>query len=47
MSAAVRTVGKAIGERAGGGRPGPMRALAAAAVVGAVSAVATYRALRG
>ena len=46
MSAGVRTVGKAIGERVSGGRPGPMRAFGAAAIVGAVAAVATYKALR-
>jgi hypothetical protein len=47
MSAPIRTVGKAIGERMTGGKPGRMRAFAAAAVVGAGAAVATYRALRG
>jgi hypothetical protein len=46
MSAPVRTVGKAIGERVSGGKPGRMRALGAAAVVGAAAAVATYKALR-
>ena len=46
MSAPVRTVGKAVGERLGGGKPGRMRALGAAIVVGAGAAVATYRALR-
>ena len=43
---AVSTVGKAVGERLTGGRPGALRAFAAAAVVGAASAVLTYRALR-
>jgi hypothetical protein len=46
MSAAVRTVGKAVGERVSGGRPGVLRAFAAAAVVGAATAVVTYKALR-
>lgn len=46
MSAGVRAVGKALGERVSGGRPGPFRAFAAAAVVGAATAVATYKALR-
>jgi hypothetical protein len=46
MSSAVKTVGKAVGERVGGGRPGVLRAFAAAAVVGAASAVLTYKALR-
>lgn len=47
MSAPIRTVGKAIGERLSGGKPGRMRALAAAAVVGAGAAIATYKGLRG
>ena len=42
----VSTVGKAVGERLSGGRPGALRAIAAAAVVGAASAVITYKALR-
>jgi len=42
MSAAVKTVG----ERVSGGRPGGLRAFAAAAVIGAVTAVATCKALR-
>jgi hypothetical protein len=46
MSAGVKTVGKAVGERVTGGRPGVLRAFAAAAVVGAASAVITYKALR-
>ncbi|MEA2213591.1 MAG: hypothetical protein QOF83_3539 [Solirubrobacteraceae bacterium] len=46
MSAAVGTVGKAVGERISGGRPGPLRAFAAAAVVGAAAAVVAYKALR-
>lgn len=45
MSAAS-TVGNAVGERVAGGRPGALRAFAAAAVVGAATAVLTYRALR-
>lgn len=47
MSAALRTVGRAVGERVSGNKPGRMRAFAAAAVVGAGAAVATYKALRG
>lgn len=46
MSPGVGTVGKAAGERLSGGRPGALRALAAAAIVGAASAVITYKALR-
>ncbi|MGB9183491.1 MAG: hypothetical protein WCB67_05450 [Solirubrobacteraceae bacterium] len=46
MNAGVRMVGKALGERITGGRPGPLRAFAAAAVVGAATAVTTYKALR-
>ena len=47
MSAPIRTVGKALGERVTGGKPGRGRAMAAAVVVGAGAAVATYKALRG
>ncbi|HET9102010.1 MAG TPA: hypothetical protein VFN55_01550 [Solirubrobacteraceae bacterium] len=47
MSAPVRTVGKAVGERLSGGRPGRMQALGAALVVGVGTALATYKALRG
>jgi hypothetical protein len=46
MSAGVKTVGKAVGEKVSGGQPGPVRSFAAAAVVGAVAAVVTYKALR-
>ena len=46
MSAATRTVGKAVGERLSGNGPGPMRAFVAAAVAGAATAVLTYKALR-
>lgn len=42
----VGTVGKAVGERLSGGRPGPLRAVAAAAIVGVASAAITYKALR-
>jgi hypothetical protein len=45
-SAGVRTVGKAASERLRGGRPGRARALAAAVVAGAATAVVTYRLLR-
>jgi hypothetical protein len=47
VSAPIRAVGKAVGERLSGGKPGRMRALAAAVVVGAGAAVATYKGLRG
>ena len=40
------TVAKAVGERLSGSRPGPLRAIAAAAIVGAASAAVTYKALR-
>lgn len=43
---ALRTVGKAASDRISGGRPGPLRAFAAAAVVGIAAGVATYRLLR-
>jgi hypothetical protein len=43
---ALRTAGKAASERVRGGRPGPLRAFAAAAVVGLATAVITYRLLR-
>jgi hypothetical protein len=46
MSAPVRTVGKAVGKRVTGRKPGALEALAAATVVGFSAAVATYRALR-
>jgi hypothetical protein len=44
--AAVRTIGKAIGERARGVGPGRVRAFAAAVVTGMATAVLTYRVLR-
>lgn len=44
--AAIKQVGKAAGERITGGRPGPARAMVAAAITGTVSAVLTYRLLR-
>jgi hypothetical protein len=40
------TVAKAVGERVGGGRPGPMSAALTAAAVGGAVAVTVYRALR-
>jgi hypothetical protein len=46
MSAAVRTVGKAVGERLQGVGPGRFRAFVAAAATGAATAVLTYRVLR-
>ena len=46
MSKAAETVKKAVVERAAGNRPGPLRALGAAAIAGAAAAVLTYRVLR-
>lgn len=46
MTAAVRTVGKALTERLTGIGPSRIRAAAASGVVGVASAVATYRLLR-
>lgn len=46
MTGPLKTVGKAAAERLAGFGPGPMRAAAAATVVGAASAVATYKLLR-
>jgi hypothetical protein len=46
MTGPFKTVGKAAGQRLSGFGPGPMRAAAAATVVGAASAVATYKLLR-
>jgi hypothetical protein len=46
MTAAARTVGKALTERLTGFGPSRIRAGAAAGVVGVASAVATYRLLR-
>ncbi len=43
---ALRSVWKAIADRLGGGRPGPMRAFIAAVVVGLAAAILTYRLLR-
>jgi hypothetical protein len=43
---AIRTVGKAAGERALGLGPGPIRAAVAAAITGAATAALTYKALR-
>jgi hypothetical protein len=40
-------IGKIAGERLWGERPGAPRALAAAVVAGSVTAVLTYRLLRG
>ncbi len=44
--AAVRTLGKAVSERALGVGPGRARAFVAAMVTGTATAVLTYRALR-
>lgn len=46
-SAALRAVGRAVGDRATKGSAGPLRALVAATVAGVATAVVTYRALRG
>jgi len=40
------TVAKSVGERLGGGRPGPLSASLTAIVVGGAVAVTVYRALR-
>jgi hypothetical protein len=45
-SAATKTVGKAAAKRVTGSGPGPLGAMAAAAIVGVGAAVLTYRALR-
>jgi hypothetical protein len=45
-SMAKNTLGKAVVERVKGSQPGPLRAFAAAVVVGAAAAAFTYRALR-
>ena len=42
----TQTVAKAVGERLGGGRPGPVSASLTALAVGGVVAVTVYRALR-
>ncbi len=44
--AAVRTIGKAVSERALGVGPGRLRAFGAAMVTGIATAVLTYRMLR-
>lgn len=46
MTGPLKTVGKAATQRLTGMGPGPIRAAAAATVVGAASAVATYKLLR-
>jgi hypothetical protein len=45
-NAAIKTVGRAAVERLGGHQPGRGRAVAAALVTGAATAVLTYQALR-
>lgn len=40
------TIAKAVGEKMGGGRPGPMSAFLTAAAVGGAVGVAVYRVLR-
>jgi hypothetical protein len=42
----TKTVTKAVGERLGGGRPGPMSASVTALAVGATVAATVYRVLR-
>ena len=44
---AIRSIGSTVLERASGGQPGRMRAAVAAVVVGAGTAAATYKLLRG
>lgn len=46
-AAAIRTVGRAAGERMFGNGPGPVRAFVAAAITGTATAALTYRLLRG
>lgn len=46
MTGGLKTVGKAASERLSGEGPGRVRAAAAAVVMGAATAVATYRLLR-
>jgi len=43
---ALRTLGKAVTERALGLGPGPIRAAVAAAITGTATAALTYKALR-
>ena len=45
-SAVKRMVGKTVGKRVSGSKPGALRSLAVAAMVGVAAAVLTYRALR-
>ena len=42
----LQKAAKTVGERAGGGRPGPMSAALTAVAVGGAVAVTVYRALR-
>lgn len=42
----TKTIVKTVGERVGGGRPGPARASLTALAVGAAVAASVYRALR-
>jgi hypothetical protein len=42
----TQTVAKAVGQRLGGGRPGPLSASLTAAAVGGAVAVGVYKALR-
>jgi hypothetical protein len=42
----AKTAAKAVGERLGGGRPGPASAALTAIAVGGAVAVTVYRALR-
>jgi hypothetical protein len=42
----TQTVAKAVGDRLGGGRPGPVSASLTAIAVGGAVAVTVYRALR-
>jgi len=45
-SSILRTVGKALGERISGAKPGVLRALLVAFLVGVAAAILTYRLLR-
>ena len=45
-SAAIRSLGKTAAQRVSGSKPGAIRALIAAAIVGTAAAVLTYKLLR-
>lgn len=47
MSTSLKVIGKAIGQRASGSKPGVPRALSAATIVGVGAGALAYRLLRG